>query len=142
MDVLYTVLKNSDINIVKPYISIYIYIYNKIAEIVTPLLTILQKDEMNRVNAINLLTVIVNNFSSILPSPQVSILLDVVIKAISSKNDIYTTLQNLKLMTSMIENGLVSDYEKLKAGVFDQILIISKNTTITVYILYFIYLID
>lgn len=142
MDVLYTVLKNSDINIVKPHISIYIYIYNKIAEIVTPLLTILQKDEMNRVNAINLLTVIVNNFSSILPSPQVSILLDVVIKAISSKNDIYTTLQNLKLMTSMIENGLVSDYEKLKAGVFDQILIISKNTTITVYILYFIYLID
>lgn len=93
---------------------------------------------MNRVNAINLLIVIVNSFSSILPSVQVTILIDIVIKAISNKNDIYTTLQNIKLLTSLIEKELVSDYSKLQPSVLNQILNISMNTTITVLLYVFI----
>lgn len=93
---------------------------------------------MNRVNAINLLIVIVKSFSSILPSVQVTILIDIVIKAISNKNDIYTTLQNIKLLTSLIEKELVNDYSKLQPSVLNQILNISMNTTITVLLYVFI----
>lgn len=93
---------------------------------------------MNRVNTINLLIVIVNSFSSILPSVQVTILIDIVIKAISNKNDIYTTLQNIKLLSSLIEKELVNDYSKLQPSVLNQILNISMNTTITVLLYVFI----
>lgn len=119
----------------------YIYIYY-IVEILTHLFTILQKDEMNRVNAINLLTVIVSDFSTILPSVQVAILLDIVIKAISNKNDIYTTLQNIKLLTSLIEKELVTDFSKLQPSVLNQILNISMNTTITVFLYVFFIFIE